>query len=147
GEEFAEQTRHMGERLEACMQGNVLSAAAPVPVLDEMSRRAQERLLMSQVVAEIQASLRTIEQALDEFFRDVSKRAALSDLSRPVRQVLEALAMLAEEEAAGVLSNCFSEIQRFSQPGYEPSHPHCERAAGALSGLGFYAEALQHGKA
>lgn len=147
GEEFAEQTRHMGERLEACMQGNVLSAAAPVPVLDEMSRRAQERLLMSQVVAEIQASLRTIEQALDEFFRDVSKRAALSDLSRPVRQVLGAFAMLNEEEAAGVLSNCFNDIQRFSQPGYEPSHADFERVAGALSGLGFYVEALQHGKA
>ncbi len=147
GDEFGEQATLMCERLQACVEGNILGAAAPVPVLDEMSRRAQERLLMSQVVAEIQASLRTIEQALDEFFRDSTKRAALSDLSRPVRQVLGAFTMLSEDEAAAVLSGCFTDIQRFAQPGYEPSHVDFERVAGALSGLGFYVEALQHGKA
>src|SRR5690606_37551330 len=46
-----------------------------------------------------------------------------------------------------VLSNCFNDIQRFAQSGYEPSHADFERVAGALSGLGFYVEALQHGKA
>ena len=147
GSEFSDQAALMCDRLQACVEGNVLGAAAPVPVLDEMSRRAQERLLMSQVVAEIQASLRTIEQALDEFFRDSTKRAALSDLSRPVRQVLGAFTMLSEDEAAAVLSGCFVDIQRFAQPGYEPSHADFERVAGALSGLGFYVEALQHGKA
>src|SRR5690606_1981007 len=65
----------------------------------------------------------------------------------PVRQVLGAFTMLSEDEAAAVLSGCFADIQRFAQPGYEPSHIDFERVAGALSGLGFYVEALQHGKA
>ena len=146
-EEYGEQAKLMCDRLRACMEGNLLGAATPVPVLDEMSRRAQERLLMSQVVAEIQASLRTIEQALDEFFRDPGKRSALSELSRPVRQVLGAFTMLNEDEAAAVLSECFNDIQRFAQPSYEPSQADFERVASMLSGLGFYVEALQYGKA
>ena len=38
---------------------------AAAPVLDEMARRAQERLLLAQVAREIQANLRHMEQVLD----------------------------------------------------------------------------------
>ena len=41
-----------------------------MPQLDEMTRRAQEKLLIAQVVREIQSNLGQIEQALDTFFRE-----------------------------------------------------------------------------
>ena len=63
GEEFKQQVALMRGRLQGVMQGKMPEGAAPV--LDEMSRRAQERLLMSHVVGEINASLRAVEQALD----------------------------------------------------------------------------------
>jgi chemosensory pili system protein ChpA (sensor histidine kinase/response regulator) len=147
GAEFAQQVNLMQRRLQAVKKGEAPHASQPVPVLDEMSRRAQERLLMSQVVSEIQASLRAIEQALDAFFRDAAKRGELASLDKPIRQVLGALTMLNEDRAAAALSQCAAEIQRFAQGDYVPAQVDFERVAGTLSGLGFYVDALQHGKA
>ncbi len=147
GDEFAQQAGLMHKRLQAVVKGETLKDAAPVPVLDEMSRRAQERLLMAQVVSEIQASLRAIEQALDAFFRDAAKRSELAGLDKPVRQVLGALTILNEDRAAAALSTCAAEIQRFGKADYVASPGDFERVAGSLSGLGFYVDALQHGKA
>jgi chemosensory pili system protein ChpA (sensor histidine kinase/response regulator) len=145
GEEFKQQVQLMRGRLQGVMQGKMPEGAAPV--LDEMSRRAQERLLMSQVVGEINASLRAVEQALDAFFRDSSQRPELAALDKPLRQVLGALTMLNEDRAAAALATCAAEIQRFASPDYAPAQADFERVAGTLSGLGFYVDALQHGKA
>ena len=147
GEEFTQQAGLMHLRLQAIVKGETLQDAAPVPVLDEMSRRAQERLLMAQVVSEIQASLRAIEQALDAFFRDAEKRGDLATLDKPIRQVLGALTMLNEDRAAAALSSCAAEIQRFARGEYVAAQGDFERVARTLSGLGFYVDALQHGKA
>jgi chemosensory pili system protein ChpA (sensor histidine kinase/response regulator) len=147
GDEFAQQAGLMHQRLQAIVKGETLQEAAPVPVLDEMSRRAQERLLMAQVVSEIQASLRAIEQALDAFFRDEAKRPELATLDKPIRQVLGALTILNEDRAAAALSTCAVEIQRFAKGDYVASAGDFERVAGTLSGLGFYVDALQHGRA
>ncbi len=145
GDEFKQQVQLMRGRLQGVMQGKMPEGAAPV--LDEMSRRAQERLLMSQVVGEINSSLRSVEQALDAFFRDSSQRPELAALDKPLRQVLGALTMLNEDRAAASLSTCAAEIQRFASPDYAPAQADFERVAGTLSGLGFYVDALQHGKA
>jgi chemosensory pili system protein ChpA (sensor histidine kinase/response regulator) len=145
GDEFTQQVALMRSRLQGCMQGKLPEGAAPM--LDEMSRRAQERLLMTQVVSEIQASLRTVEQALDGFFRDSSTRGELAALDKPIRQVLGALTMLNEDRAAAALSTCAAEIQRFASSDYAPAQADFERVAGTLSGIGFYVDALQHGKA
>jgi chemosensory pili system protein ChpA (sensor histidine kinase/response regulator) len=145
GDEFTQQVTLMRSRLQGCMQGKVPEGAPPM--LDEMSRRAQERLLMTQVVTEIQASLRTVEQALDGFFRDSSTRGELAALDKPVRQVLGALTMLNEDRAAAALATCAVEIQRFGSSDYAPEQADFERVAGTLSGIGFYVDALQHGNA
>jgi chemosensory pili system protein ChpA (sensor histidine kinase/response regulator) len=55
--------------------------------------------------------------------------------------------MLNEDRAAAALSTCAVEIQRFARADYVPAPGDFERVAGALSGLGFYVDALQHGKA
>ncbi|MGA8055339.1 MAG: Hpt domain-containing protein, partial [Burkholderiales bacterium] len=145
--EFHEQAAVMSARLAACAKGEPPTAAPDVPLLDEMSRRAQERLLMAQVVAEMQSNLRAIEQALDAFFRAPDKRTELPGLDKPVKQVLGALTMLGEERAATVLAECEQNIRRFGAPEYEPDKADFESIAAALSGLGFYVDALQHGKA
>ncbi len=144
GTEFAQQVVLMHGRIAACIKGE--TPRAGVPVLDEISRRAQERLLMAQVVSEIQASLRAIEQALDAFFRDTAKQGDLVTLDKPIRQVLGALTMLNEDRAAAALSGCAAEIHRFARGDYVPAPADFERVASTLSGLGFYVDALQHGK-
>src|SRR5712664_2942401 len=145
--EFAQQAELLRSRLKDCMLGNLRRTAPEIPMLDEMSRKAQERLLMSQVVSEMQANLRTIEQVLDTFFRDSSKRDELASLDKPVHQLLGALEMLGEQRARDSLAAAAAEIRRFSGAAHHASPQDFEHIAQTLSGLGFYIEGLAHGKA
>jgi chemosensory pili system protein ChpA (sensor histidine kinase/response regulator) len=145
--EFAQQAQVVGSRLKDCTLGKPLRRTPEIPLLDEMSRKAQERLLMNQVVAEIQANLRTIEQALDAFFRDSSKREDLASLDKPLHQLLGALEMLGEQRARDALAAAGEQIRRFSMADYLANPQDFERIAQTLSGLGFYIEALAHGNA
>jgi chemosensory pili system protein ChpA (sensor histidine kinase/response regulator) len=147
GAEFAQQAQLVCSRLKDCVLGKLLRTAPDIPLLDEMSRRAQERLLMNQVVTEMQANLRTIEQALDTFFRDPARRDGLQTLDTPMRQLLGALTMLGEARAQETLMSADAEIRRFADSSYTPVNADFERVAQTLSGLGFYIEALAHGKA
>ena len=144
--EFAQQAQLLRSRLEDCMLGKLRHAAPEMPLLDEMSRKAQERLLMNQVVSEMQTNLRTIEQVLDAFFRDSAKRDELASLDKPMRQLLGALEMLGEQRARDSLGAAAEEISRFSGAAYSASPQDFERIAQTLSGLGFYIEGLAHGK-
>ena len=144
GDEFAAQVATMGARLKASLSGQVVNLPA-VPLLDEMSRKAQERLLMAQVVSEIKSNLGGIETALDAFFRDSSKRGELPGLDAQIKQVLGALTILGSDQAVAALKGCQADIARFSQPAYTPEQADFEKVANTLSGLGFYVDALQHG--
>ena len=146
GGEFGQQTQFVGERLKACMSGRLLRTAPTIPLLDEMSRKAQERLVMSQVVTEIQTNLRLIEQGLDAFFRDHSRRADLAALERPGHQVRGALEMLGESRARAALDECIEQIRRFAHPDHAPRQADFERIAQTLSGLGFYVDGLAQGR-
>ena len=78
----------------------------PAPLLDEMFRRAQERVLLAQVAREIQANLRHMEQVLDAFFRDHAKRAELATLGKDSQQIRGALRMLGQDDAERLLGLC-----------------------------------------
>src|SRR5882672_9474148 len=145
--QFSEQARVLRARLQDCMQGKLQSTAPNIPMLDEMSRKAAERLVMNQVVSEMQANLRAIEQVLDVFFRDSTKRDELASLDKPMRQLLGALEMLGEGRAQETLAAAAEEIRRFSNPDRRPNPQEFERVAQTLSGLGFYIEGLAHGNA
>jgi len=144
--EFAQQAQLLRSRLKDCILGKLRRSAPEIPLLDEMSRKAQERLLMNQVVSEMRANLRTIEQVLDAFFRDTAKRDELASLDKPVHQLLGALEMLGEQRARDSLAAAAEEIHRFSGAAHSASPQDFEHIAQTLSGLGFYIESLAHGK-
>ena len=144
--EFAHQVEVMAARLKAGFSGAGMDGIADVPLLDEMSRRAQEKLLMTQVVSEIKNNLHQIEQALDAFFRDVAKREELANLDKPVHQIVGALTILSQEKAVAVLQKCAAEIRKFADSAYAPQADDFERVAHDLSGLGFYVDSLQYGQ-
>jgi chemosensory pili system protein ChpA (sensor histidine kinase/response regulator) len=147
GADFVEQSQFVCARLRACVLGKLLRTAPSIPLLDEMSRKAQERLVLNQVVSEMQANLRSIEQVLDTFFRDPAKRGDLTVLSGPLHQVKGALDMLGEPRARDSLGECEAEVRRFAYADYAPHQEDFERIAQILAGLGFYIEALAVGKA
>ena len=119
-----------------------VTGAAP-PMLDEMARRAQERLLLAQVAREIQANLRHMEQVLDAFFRDHEKRADLATLAHDSKQITGALRILGLEHAEQLLALCQQQIDAYAQPDSAVADEDLELLAESLSGLGFYIEAVE----
>jgi chemosensory pili system protein ChpA (sensor histidine kinase/response regulator) len=144
--EFGRQAAVLAERL-----GMVLRGESPppldLPMLDEMSRHAQDELYMGHVVREIQASLAQIEQVLDGFFRDNAKRAELATIEPILKQVQGALTVLGQPDAAVLLADCAAQVHRFGTADYSASQEEFESVAHKLSGLGFFVQALQHGPA
>ena len=136
----------MRERLAQARHGQLLRTAPSAPLLRDVSRQAQEKLLLTQVVTEIQTNLRLIETVLEQFFRDPAKREHLSVLQLPLTQVLGALEMLDQPHARQTMLDCAKEFQRFAMPDYQPQTVDFEALANALSSLGFYVEKLVHGK-
>ena len=144
-DEFVTQAKVQGRRVEASVKGENIDFD-DVPLLDEISRKAQEKLLMAQVAQEIQSNLRQIEQTLDAFFRDPSKRTELPSLSGYIKQILGALRILELERAADLLKHAEEMVQRFSSADYEVRQPELELLAEVLSSLGFYIEGVKNGR-
>jgi len=146
GTDFAQQVDLMIARLYACIAGKPAAADEGIPLLDEMTRRAQEKLLIGQVGREIQNNLAQIEQSLDSFFRDPAKAHDLAQLDGPLKQIGGALAMLGHFAAVNNLNDCSARIRQFAQPDYQPSNDDFEAVADQLSLLGFFVDALQNGE-
>ena len=140
--DFPKQVDAMLARLDAARQG-LPSAGGGVPMLDEMSKRAQERVLLAQVGREIQANLRHMEQVLDAFFRDNSKRAELAALAKDSAQIRGALRILGLDDADRLLGMCEEQIATYADPAAAVSNDDLEMLAESLSGLGFYIEAVE----
>lgn len=145
GGDFAHQVDVMVARLHGFLAGNPPQPGSEVPLLDEMSQRAQEKLLIGQVAKEIQTNLAQIEQALDNFFRDAERRGDLAGLDAPLHQVIGALTMMGQNDAVDSLRQCAGDIRRFAAPDYVPDEADFERVADRLSELGFFIDAMQHG--
>ncbi|KXB29569.1 hybrid sensor histidine kinase/response regulator [Dechloromonas denitrificans] len=145
GTDFAQQVDLMVARLYACIAGKP-AADEGMPLLDEMTRRAQEKLLIGQVAREIQNNLAQVEQALDAYFRDPGKGHDLSLLDGPLKQIGGALAMLGHMAAVASLKDCSARIQQFGAAGYQAAPEDFEAVAQQLSLLGFFVDALPAGE-
>jgi len=142
---FTHQVDVMAARIRDCIAGTPLPPESELPALDEMSRQAQEKMLIGQVAREITNNLAQIEQVLDGFFRDAERRGDLVQLDAPLRQVIGALTMMRHDGAVAVLRHCTTEVARFSAPAYEPQQADFERLAEQLSLVGFFVDAMQTG--
>jgi len=145
--QLSRQAALMSERLGCVERGQAL-ARLDQPLLGEMSRRAQERLLMGQVAREILNSLAIIEQTLDGYFRDPGRAPELGALARPFREIEGALAMLGQDPAIALLRECEARIAAFESGAGEPADTsRFDDVAYKLSALGFFVDRLQHGAA
>ncbi|MEP7182354.1 MAG: Hpt domain-containing protein [Betaproteobacteria bacterium] len=142
GGDFPKQVEAMLARLDAAQMSRPMPAATTAG-LDEMSKRAQERLLLAQVGREIQANLRHMEQVLDAFFRDNAKRAELASLTKDTQQIRGALTILGLDDADRLLGLCQQQIETYADPETPVSNDDLELLAESLSGLGFYIEAVE----
>ena len=145
GTDFAQQVDLMVARLYGCIAEKPAAGDA-LPALDEVTRKAQEKLLIAQVAREIQNNLAQIEQALDVFFRDPAQRQELGMLDGPLKQIAGALTMLGHLDAVAGLQAGIAQIRRFTASDYRPVTEDFETLARQLSLLGFFVDALPHGE-
>jgi chemosensory pili system protein ChpA (sensor histidine kinase/response regulator) len=111
--------------------------------LAELARKTHERQTMGSLVTEIQTNLRTIEQSLDAFFRDPSKKEGLSTLNSLLAETVGALRLLDHKNASEALEFGRSIIAKFLESGYQADQRDFERVAQTFGALGFYVDALR----
>lgn len=144
--DFGQRAQLMIARLKACVAGRSLSGTE-APLLDEMSRRAQEKMLMAQVAREILSNLAQIEQVLDVYFRDPGKRPDAASLEGPLTQVGGALSILGQDDAVIWLNDCEKKILSFTRPDSIANEEEFESIAQQLSALSLFIDTLQNNKA
>jgi chemosensory pili system protein ChpA (sensor histidine kinase/response regulator) len=149
GGDFARQARTVTDRLGAAMAGEPLPPMDQIEggLLDEMTRRAQERLLVFQVGQEVQVNLQNIEQVLDGFFRDAARRPELGALGAQFAQVQGALMIMELADAASLNAAVMARVQQFAEGSADGAGEAAEIVADGLSALGLYITALQQGSA
>ncbi len=145
--EFATQVSGVLARVKGAMTGTALPALDPSAsgLMDDITKRAQERLLMFQVGKEVQVNLATIESALDTYFRDPLKTGELSPLLPLFSQVQGALMILELDEAAGLTQILRDRVSQFSSGAMKGEGEDAESVAEGISALGLYITALQQG--
>ena len=144
GSDFARQVDVAVARVHACIAGNPPMPGSEVPLLDEISRQAQEKLLIGRVAKEMHGNLARVEQALEGFFGDAALRSELAGIEQPLNQVIGALNMMRHESAAAALRACAAETRRFAQPGYVPRESDFQKVAGQLSMVGLFIDSLEY---
>ncbi|MEO8102431.1 MAG: Hpt domain-containing protein [Betaproteobacteria bacterium] len=145
--EFPVQASNIVSRLKAAMTGAVLPAieGGANALMDDMTKRAQERMLMFQVGQEVQVNLTTIESTLDTFFRDAQKTAELGTLPPLFSQVQGALTILELDEAAALNQLLRDRVTQFASGAVKGAGEDAEAVAEGVSALGLYITALQQG--
>ena len=148
GQEFDRQADVLTQRMQAAIDPSYDTSRIPteVPLLDEVSRQAQEKLILAQVTQEIQANLDQVEEILDRFFRDSSERSRLPLVPGMMKQILGALNILQLDTAADLTRASLEHIDRFADPEYAISQEELDWVADALSTLSLYLEALRYGR-
>jgi chemosensory pili system protein ChpA (sensor histidine kinase/response regulator) len=139
-ERFEGRARSMIERLRAAQRGE-----APPTVeawLSELARRAQDRLTMQTVIAEMQGMLREIEQRLDRFFREPAQRGELPALDGMIEQMGSVLSLLGFDDVVAALANARESVRRYAEPATAADQGDFARIAGNLGAVGFFIETL-----
>jgi chemosensory pili system protein ChpA (sensor histidine kinase/response regulator) len=149
GGDFERQSRSVSDRLKAAMAGEAVPSMDTIEggILDEMTRRAQEKLLVFQVGQEVQVNLQGIEQALDAFFRDPARREELKGLAAQFAQVQGALMIMELDAAAELNAAVAARAQQFAEGTLDGQGEAAEMVAEGLSALGLYVTAIQQGAA
>ncbi|ARU30619.1 hypothetical protein CAP31_02270 [Sulfuriferula sp. AH1] len=144
--ELVHQAEVQSQRLRAAAYAETdIADIAEVPLLDEFSRQAQEKLLMAQVAQEIQINVQKIEEALDNFFRDnFHNRQLIAELDRPLTEIHGALSIMQLDAANQVLERTQEIIRQLRDPAIAVDESQFPVIADAISSISLYVDAQRY---
>jgi chemosensory pili system protein ChpA (sensor histidine kinase/response regulator) len=136
----------------AIMGGWLLDAAkgkstgqVPPGLRADLSQQIGAMQLRAQVAKEILANLQHVEQVLDAFARDSSKRDTLTAIEPYLRQIHGALVVLGMERAAEVLTICETMSAVLAAADHPQATQEMDWIAEGLSSLGFFLDPCLRG--
>ena len=101
-----------------------------------------DRDTIKAVVTQIKESLKTIEQALDSYFRNPADKSPLVLTTRPIKQVSAVFDMLGLSTPAAIANASSHFVELFQQDDYVQDQNHFELVAESLSMIGLYADEM-----
>lgn len=143
--EFPAQVEVLATRIRAVTTGKGNEEALPdLPSPDQAGHLAQEKKLLKQVAQEVLTNLAQIEDILDRFFFEPEIRHDLPVLPELFNQISGVLLMLELDRAGTLLDSCRDLAEKLIDPDRPVDQAEQTLLADALSGLGFYIEALRN---
>ena len=122
------------------------SGEPPAGLRPDLTQQIGALQLRAQVAKEIIANLQHVEQVLDSYVRDASKRDTLAALPPYLRQIHGALMVLRFDRAAEALAICEKMIGACAEKELADSADDIDWIAEGLSSLGFFLEPCLHGR-
>ncbi|MCC6917001.1 Hpt domain-containing protein [Nitrosomonas sp.] len=143
--EFPAQVEALATRIRAVTTGRGGDNDLPdLPSPDQAGHLAQEKKLLKQVAQEVLTNLSQVEDILDRFFFEPEIRNDLAALPELFNQISGVLHMLEQDRAGSLLESCRELVEKLTEPGRPLNQIEQTLLADALSGLGFYIEALRN---
>jgi chemosensory pili system protein ChpA (sensor histidine kinase/response regulator) len=121
------------------------SGEPPAGLRPDLTERIGALQVRAQVAKEILANLQHIEQVIDAFARDASRRPTLSELQPYLRQMHGALSVLGYPGAAQAVSVCEGLILARAR-GESGADDDMDWIAEGLSSVGLFLEPCRHGR-
>jgi chemosensory pili system protein ChpA (sensor histidine kinase/response regulator) len=135
----------MAQRIDAVLAGKTPDQQLPQWLAD-LSRQAEEKATVGQLVDEIQGNLSTVEAGLDGYFRDNTQTGDLAPLPSLMGQVAGALALLGHADASHGARAVQKKVQLIienTKQQIQPNPTLTASVAGSMSSLGFFVDALK----
>ncbi len=143
--DYSYQVDVMVIRMHGCTTGKPPKTTSGIPLLDELSVKAQGRILQAQVIGEMRIDFEQIRLTLSDFFSDGTRQEEISSLERPFNQICGALMQMQKTVCASALKDYGAAILRFSDPELVHGEDVLEYATSRFSQLLRFGEALDRG--
>ncbi len=122
-------------------QVSLLGGAMP-SWLHELAQSSQQQSAMSGFAASVRADLDQVEQVLEEFFDDPSRRGELASASARLRMIAGVLDLPGHVQAAAAARHAAEQVDGFAAAADAPSGNVCRALADNIGALGFFVEGL-----
>lgn len=146
GSGFQEQARILAERMHAAVKRQPEDAKRLTELVDLHYQLEQRGDVMGPLANEMLVNLQYVEQGLNAFFSDVSKRDGLSELLRQLAQIQGGFRISSLTHAEQLLTSVQDRVRHFAKGNDTPRAAERYALADALSALENYMQHLTHGQ-
>jgi chemosensory pili system protein ChpA (sensor histidine kinase/response regulator) len=146
GSGFQQQARILSERMQATVKQQPEDEQRMSELVDLNYQMEQQGDVMASLANEMLVNLQHVEEGLNAFFNDPSKRGELTELLRLLGQIQGGLSISSLKHAEQLLMSIQKNVRRFSQSNVAPRPAERYALADAMSALENYMQHLTHGQ-